>query len=479
MPGWTTTSGQEWPPVAGTRIGAYPYISQLWRAVTERERALGNARWPFAYHAWYEGTVGSITTHADGTHTVTDPDAVGWVASYTCDGVTITAAKRWTGYANRCSPAPSSYDLIIEGNGPDDHEQIVHVQITDNDATTLTTSSALDWVTAGYVPSIASLAGKRYFIIKRGGWWHHERWPQPPNDQERENGTGTGGTVVVAGVTYSTLTDAALAAGAYGRRPWALDQFAGSDLLVYAGGPLRRATIVGNTADTLRFAHQTWTASGPYSVAAAGGRAFPGRYRFGPFAWYGGATDQRLSHLPNDNLGSAPVPAASMRFAESFLKDGECVATARPAFDVDVWSNWQNFCAPGELNYSRWLYATIRGLQAWVEQNAANFIPPVDYDGAPVLPRFNRATLFAHCSINSGASTLAKGTVAGVPDTFYFTVPATYAGVDTEGRPVHWCVQYAPPAGVPNTLWYDGTGPVTGGRVAVTGGADAHLASTV
>src|SRR5690606_22972599 len=125
---------------------------QLWQAAYERHRAaFGVDRWPRHYRIWDSGTVDAVSDLGGGVLQITDADK-DWLVQV--PGEISHDTKRWTNYNDPDAPQiPASYDLIIECDGPYNLDKILHLQITDNDETTLTTSTVADYLTARSIDS--------------------------------------------------------------------------------------------------------------------------------------------------------------------------------------------------------------------------------------------------------------------------------------------------------------------------------------
>jgi len=320
---WTLT-----PPSTGTIIDAYTWIAQFWRATQERAWATGGSGafplfWPQPNKVWTGGTITGLTNNNDGTYTLTDSGA-------------SNVVNRYFGYTPPPGGfGPANYDLIIDGGA--DETQCFHTQILGNTATTFKiTDIFADALTEGWLTSVSGLIGAKYYVIKRGGLWWHERWLIWPNDSEMwvglnltagahqpvtsltssgttatatvpGHGFSTGDSVTIAGATSSnshydgtftitatgtdtfTYTLAASDSSPAGGTITATEPHTGAydssasytpgaynsgfELMVYDNSSvLRRLTITKNDAQNLYFTRGSFTVSGQYAVVVAGHR---------------------------------------------------------------------------------------------------------------------------------------------------------------------------------------------------------------
>jgi hypothetical protein len=189
-------------------------INQIQQAVRARCAVAGELEWwPQPVRTWVEGTVPSNITET----TFTDAGQP-WDPDFDNPWVPIDVDPDTDGWQT-----PTSWRLVIDDC---DYTKVVQADIT-SIATggVLTYDNLRDFVTAGVIPSIASLIGKEYFATRQGtvdlsgrAWWSDQllEW-----SNVRAYGLGT-----VTGATTSTIEDA----NAPG---WHADELVGKDLLVY------------------------------------------------------------------------------------------------------------------------------------------------------------------------------------------------------------------------------------------------------
>lgn len=381
LPLSTARDVQEWEP----------FLVQFYKALRERVAVAGNTLapdccrvFPRSNIAWDSGTISGITATS-----LTD-SAKDWQIPPNCSGT-----SRWVGLS--CSNAPwnpSHYDVIIDDCDP---RMVVRAQITANTSTTLTITDITDYVTAGWIASVSSLNGRRYYIIKRDGIWWSERWMPWPNDEEHAKGS-----------VSSAMTNSITSTG----QKWKTNQFVGNDLLVYANdnGRLKRVSITANTSDTITYATQSWTASGNFIVVSAGGKGFPGRPSGVPFWWYGGATDDYYTHDPADVITSTRLPAPIVKWQEPDGFTGACEDANHQCLDFDCWSAIDEECGAWQKSdkcYSPDLYKTLRGLQLAAEQISGAFLDQI------TALSFTPAIWFYRAGINPLSGTSGTRDVSG------------------------------------------------------------------
>lgn len=368
-----------YPVIANEQYAVWSFIRQTYYALQERNRGLGNCIWPRANRQWESGTVPSGITETS----LTDSSKSGhWSATNTCPpwtddgngagGTICTGATGPTSYQG-----PISWRLIIDDpNG----ESVVETDITSwTGSGTLNFHNIRDYVTSGQIPSIASLAGKTYYIIKIGGIWWSDRLMEWPNAYEFAEGivrsltaSTTSPTTFPASPTTSLIRDTKV--------NWKVNEHVGRDLLVYGNdGFLKRVTIASNTRNTLHFATQTWTPAvgSGYCVVVAGGRAYPSRRPTYPLAWYRGWVDTFASHDVMDTMSPGNITGAGMPVGFTCVPGHICSDTPCACRDEYVWDNdfWTDFpvddddigCRIPDECYTPDYWKTIRALQGEVE----------------------------------------------------------------------------------------------------------------
>lgn len=508
-----------WPGADGTQdVQDFSWIGQMPRAIRDAAQMLGQKYWPPTSPAAFSGTISTLTDNGDGTITLADSSLSPVPAGHSDDGSwwnglqrsssDCTRGKYWV--AVTCDSGASggspyldgNYDLIIENTdrSSDWYRRIMPWQvcrigaISNNTNSTLTFSATKlnDWIISKLSPSaLADLVGANYIIVRSSGTWWHERWPDYPNDQELWIGSADSGAVYVDGTGYvQELHDSILRSPwdshAEAANNWAVNQWAGKELLTYGGGSLRRLTISGNDADTLFVGGITsiptsppatsYAPDGDFSILASGGRGYPGRSSFPIARWYGGAPRAIIAHPPDSDTLTTYAKVAALdsdrwEELESLAGDvcGSDTSFVTPvALDVDLFVSQTNMCdgaARAGSSRAPDLYKSIRGWQVALEGMIGACVRPVDpvaeltADG--LLPIYSRAQCFLDCGINAGTTTLQTETTGGGPDTDqYFTVPSQYYGQD-----IYY--QVDDPAGVRRVADAIGTADAAG-KVGVT-----------
>lgn len=432
-----------WPTdfATGADVNAFANLIAFWKAIRERCWAMGLEFFPRENAVWDLGTITAITST-----TVEDDDKTWQVLP-----------PRWVNYSDDDAPyLPAFYDVVLNYDDLD-HSRHVRAQIVSHTADTLTITSIADYVTAGWIPSVGWLNGKRFKIVKRNGLNWGDRWPKTPNDEELWRGdiaAGVSVTIVAGSFTPAgdyvgkQFKDGALTgtireqrsdgtlvvdwlatapSGAYQIMDGATElatgttsgvhdglwrlkgdyppsKFDGADLLI-GGAALMRISIISNTSTTIKFAKQTDGYNGNgYSIVAAGGRAWPGAAPDYPFRWYGGASAPYYTKTaPNDlfveGIQTVRMPVTSIVWAEGTL-DTTCEPVTHQAFDIDVWSELTEECSPADDCKSPDFFKTLRAIQLWIEANCTSFIPVDDYSGKTGIPNYTPARLFK--DINAG-----------------------------------------------------------------------------
>lgn len=396
MAGWTNK-----PTTSGGDIQAYEWLAEFDWSITYKHRAIGAMHYPQGQRAnWGGGTITSISQNSDGSWTITDSGA-NWVSTNPdCTG------PRYFQYT--CDPKfnylPKLYDCIIEGDVNDERKQYRAKIIGNDTAKTIKIENTLDdYVTANLLSSVSSLVGKKIYFIKRGGLWWHDRRLQWPNDQELAKG-------VAASSTTTTLTISTLPQVGQDVTPWTENQFAGRDLLIYAGGKLVRRSITSNTIDTLTFPAMPTAPGGNYIILASGGRGFPGRQPGYPYEWYAGASRNVWGHDPGDNLVGIKSPATTLTWSSGSTGAYGLICETVTRFNIldnDIWSDVTEECSEADDPKSPNLFRTIRARQVEIMNLLPNFIEKKSYQDALSIPKFTIAKAFHKCGINSGASTVS------------------------------------------------------------------------
>lgn len=440
------------PILASDDLQKFSRLIQFWKAIRERNWALNNGHpvaFPDTAHLHYSGKITAITATS-----LTDSGA-GWPIDWAHFTPTGGDDLR-----------PTVYDVVIDGtidydaqnlSDVDEHRVVLQRQIdeTDMPGKKLFFGSIADWVTTAAIPSLAWLVGKSYHVIKQGGTYWAERWPEYPNSNQLANGTFTT-------PTHASITDALRGVGD-------TDALVGKDLLVRGDdGPVHRVSITANHGRTIEFATQTWTpAGGAYAVVEPGAYGFPGAPPLKPFRWHTGLVRLFWSHEPEDGAGSgsplrgAPLPELQIsRLTGVLCDEPEDVVV----WDFDAQIDWDDPCnSPRDHFYSPYLYRSLRQLQVWLEQHAPLFVEPKSYHGLNAIPPFATATWMKFATIGENYTRTITGFSGGI----------TFATLSAFFIPdkVHYAI-------------YDGENLLETGHASCTntqlgGGAAGHVGKTV
>lgn len=308
------------PPTVGVDANAFALVNQIYEATQERVWLTGANAWPPTNFQWLSGVVSSFTDNGDGTFNLGSSIAL--------------TADRWYNFSLLGHPTiPRFYDIAIDD--PFDPTVCIRVSVLGNTTTAFTVDGGFtvaDALISNFLPSIASLVGRTFYIIRHNGQWWHERWIDWPNSHEYQVGLNlapgahqivgllsslgltasaivpghqfiTGDSVTIAGAspggyngTFSVLVtgsdsfsfplSSALTSPASGQitascthvgafNPTAQytpsEYKTGFELMVRGSdGALKRITITDNTKDSILFTRQSYDVSGQYGIIKAG-----------------------------------------------------------------------------------------------------------------------------------------------------------------------------------------------------------------
>lgn len=456
--------GTDWPPVystnpsAATDVDLYDWLIKVWKACRERGWAAGNEFFPrttivhdtepsptsYAIAPGYTGVVDNLTT-ADGgaTYTLTDSSKA-W------------PVNRWNNFDNTATPwQPRYYEVIIE------HDElepwgVVRCYISANTATGLTIQgiNILNAVTAGQFPSVASLIGNRYCILRQNQTGHrslhwNERWLDWPNCNEYFKGLVA--STSVAGGAMTLVDNTAVGDGR------TFDEF--YDILFAVSGKLYRQTITTNTPLVLGQISFTFPDPGvsvptstPYVVVKIGQRWAFNRPKSYPWRWYGGFdrltpgainNPARYSHYPDNALYLTPVASAAITTYEDGIVG--CDQITRDVMDVDFWTGYDGVGATCSLAladkpFTPDFYKSLRGIQQLLENSSTFFVEAKNYDNKVEIPTFVPATWFK--SFNLNAYTVTVTGVDTITKRLTFSPAIVNANLVATDYPraVHWAV---------------------------------------
>lgn len=179
------------PLVNGDDMQLYAALEELWFAEQERHKGLGEPFWPKP-NTPYESGESFTLTNAGSTYTLTD-SGKHWTLGTPPAGCGYSGT-RWFEYNIECPPQSSDniipfYDVIFDHAEP---KRVVRAQITaenGDDTLPLTfTPSIASLIAQGVIDDVSDLESRTYYIIKRGGLWWSDRWPNFPNPNTRWKG---------------------------------------------------------------------------------------------------------------------------------------------------------------------------------------------------------------------------------------------------------------------------------------------------
>src|SRR6266508_6587739 len=264
---WSWNSG---PVPVGADVQSWAFISQYYYALDERYSVVQGrlqkdpdgtfnalnccGNFPRSQTVWGNFTVSAAT------NTTITPDAM----PEKCGGVN-PVDHDWTSGCSGITAVPTSWDIVIDDCDP---QKVVRAHVVSNNDSTFTITTLADYVTSKFLPSLSSLVGKEAFLIKANGPWWSERWMQWGNDMEYARGSVSSVVVDPDDGTKQLLTCTG--------KNWKTNSLAVKDLLVYGDDSrLHRVIVISNTADTIKYAKQTWTPSGTFVVVKHDGKADP------------------------------------------------------------------------------------------------------------------------------------------------------------------------------------------------------------
>jgi hypothetical protein len=412
-------------------LQAWKFIIQCMFALRERYAAVyGTTAFPPGNIPYDSGTITSAVLNADGSITIGCGE-VNWASPANCTSL------RWVSYSClQCGNTfPANYDLVTtadETNPWTTVRGMITAQswtATNEDGTgtgslTINGLKIRNAVTANYIPSVASLVGQKWQIMKAGALVPSDRLFDKPDGLSLIIGFGaTGGistTWTPAGTTptdpptqYSFLKDNAAAKpidiySATGN--WRTDAWKNKELLVFADGLLYRMTILGNTRDTVYFAKQTWTAGGNYKIMMPGTVGMPGKTIMPMFQWYTGAANALATHSALDTVQFWNSAALTVQWDEGTPCGNPpvpCAGVHHNALDIDAQIAYDDECETGRAGdyVEPDLYKSFRQVQNTILNLCGSFVDPtVNYNGAGSIPHFTPATFFSRLNINSWTS---------------------------------------------------------------------------
>jgi hypothetical protein len=433
--------------LAPTALNYYAVLQQIELAIMARRAAIDFRFGLRVSRVWFDGTSTPVPVGVTATSFTTTQTWRGGAGSGD-----PPYADPWNGHETDDYAPTSAWFLVFDHCNPD---KVVKTRITGwTNAGQLGYADVTDFVTAGIIPSVASLAGRNWYIIRGDyGLWTSDRVIERPNAREWAKGTVAEyhddplHPATVTNPTTSSMKDA-------GNR-WVAADVVGRDLLLYADDGFLKRVVVTDYADgVFYFAAQAWTPAvgSPYCVVETGKRAIPGRKPESPFCWFRGLRGGRTSAF----LGaSQPVLKPEQSIQLDTFDGTACTTETVRAFDRDVWTEDQpsaDDLSCGRLPekcYTPHFHTTIRALQYDIEDLSTHMVEMKSYAGlgARQIPAMRPARLFALLGLP--AITLTGYSVVGTSGNAVTFASSIAGSLPYAPIKVHWLI--------------DGPGSVGGG----------------
>jgi hypothetical protein len=483
-----------------TYLHYWPLVKQLWDAKKERHWMVNNLYhpWPDVGAVWWPGTISAIVDNGDGSFTITDDTLGALPGGGIDDGRFWNGGERssdcgthppyWVGV--NCGNQPylnGMYDVIVEydvGDGTDPGTEWyrtlkewypIRGNITANTNNTLTfTGKVNNFVTAKCIPSLASLVGKRYYILRTGRpWWSDinpnlGRYPDWPNEGTLWRGSfgdDDKGRFYTDGTGYILENRNKFNPDPYNNdelpvNGWRKDLWKDKEVLHYnTTGDLFRKVPTGNNGNTIFFGGldhiptteeeatltTDYDVAGDFSVVVPDSRGFPERKNWQIWRWNFGLHYQYYGHGPTYD-GASPALNTLPRYPAIIAGDdykyhavdsidlvGLCASDDGPplgslvtvnSLDNDIHTPVQNFCTPADFFPAPQIHKSFRQLEKDIEDFIGECVRPISYSGAKEIQNYSIALCFLDCGINAGTSTVEKDsvTVGTVTTTRYYFI---------------------------------------------------------
>lgn len=401
----------DWPLSQGSDLNKYDALIQLYKAASERRMAAENNYFPKYNLVWGNAYIDAVAVSGD--YYTLSQNEEDWAPIVGCEG--------YQRYYNYDCPiifdfVPRYYQCYIRtGTHLEEKKVIGPFEIFASDSGnrpsqsgTITIKNLDNWVAVGIIGSTSDVIGKELFIIKEDGLFWNERWLEWPNSNEYYKGTITSGNNSTVFINGETFTE---------------NELSGKDLLAFVGDKIKRVSITAHpSGNSLNFTPSVSGLGGTYSIVDAGEICYPGKTSGKPHKWYAGVSDLYWTHNPGDSLSdnsatggitSTSLPASTLTYDEPD-SGSTCVPVVHTAFDVDLWSDFDNDCPPHEDSKAPDFMKSIRGLQVWLEGICSSFVPVENYDAvfyqaSLMVP----AIMFKHAGVNYLGTSSATSDVGG------------------------------------------------------------------
>lgn len=430
------------------------FVDQFWFSIAERMQATG-ADSPFPQvHAYDAFTITAIADNGDGTFTLTDASK-----DWTFAG---GARKKWTeGIVGTDWPdwARPPFDVVIDadrtgaGRSEPDPRAVIQAPIASQPSATqvVCTFDLARAIREGGIASVASLVGRRGWVIRTGGDNYTRGFVRWPNARHYAYGRVHGVAVDTTAVTTTLTSDRALQHA---------DVLVGKEVLYLdSGNRLRRhaITAVDAVANSLTFAG---TSNPPvveitpplreFYVVDAGGYWQWDREGGPVQAAHAGLTTNYYAHSTTDDDETVAVGMPRLTYPVRYAQtldacpiDPEMVVLRNDpdtdGVDVDYYVPYDNACGAGDYFVQPNWWQCWRALWSAAFQLAPHFVKPIDYDGAADISDFTAATWLYYAGINIHAGTC--GTHSGTTMPCALGVPHTpvtlwWTIVNAAGKPI-------------------------------------------
>jgi hypothetical protein len=409
--------GTEFPVVAGsTKLDRWSCFNQLYTAGIEKVRGVmgGDCVAPYSSFPWAKGTITACTETVISTG-LTFCGGTDDVSGYTSWGDPFGCSSPGTPFYE----TPTSYYIVIDDNDFTKCIKLIIVSYTNTGTITVaaTPNGLRDYVTSKQIASVASLVGKKFYIIRGDhGIWAHERVIAWPNAYQYAAGTvreyhdDPAHPLTVTNPTLTTIKDV----NDLGTRgDWSTDYLKTYQILYYGvDGYLKRATISGNTEDTITFNTQgSIPAIGShYCVVPVNGVAVPNRDKGNIQTYYAGGVRGYLTHMPDDTMGNAYLPAKTITTPHGPAPD--CTPLLMDAYDLDVYTEItidpgdQDCSRPADYIYTRNFWkGGFRSIQLMAYNASSAFIEKKTYDSTSFIAVGNPALMHKLAGVNSFTGT--------------------------------------------------------------------------
>jgi hypothetical protein len=447
-------------------IDDWNFLKQFQLMLLERVWAQGNCFFPQCSKTWYSGTVPSNLTEAK----FTDSSASSLWKGGTDDISGTVYADPWgaitaASVPNTAAQYPTIWWLIIDDNDP---QKVIRSRIVSwKNTGELNFNQINDHVASLKIPSLASLYGKKYYIIgySYAIWWS-ERLFAKPNSNEYFKGTVKSLTKDSDDNGISLPDSPAADKKSFRDKTanWQFNEHKGRELIAFGDDShLHRIPILSNTKNTITYAalsgYQLSTDS-DYIIVGAGLYGHPYNIPEDPYWWWRGYTQGYASHAADDTLGSMQMPSATVQVPSCIgtCTSGTCSLcdyiqknTWDESLSVDYYSDFPvldcDFSCGLQPDYlyggKDYYKAIIRAVQYGLDilANGSSYIENKSYDGSTVIPYLNPARVFKLAGFNYADGTTGSVVGSTGPNDGYCNNQIALSGITAPYLPIQ--VEYS------------------------------------